>query len=252
MKYNFDMGETYTRKDVKALIGAIDPGNIGGQWGTGYASFNGCYFLFANINSPGRTGHDYHNILNNDSLYWFAKTKHTLSTRTIKNFLSGDYEIYIFTRKDSTDPRFIFQGLGFIKDFEDTDPAHIVWGFTDNLSMVPNEFKPKKRISYIEGARRRSVTNKYERNSEARKKCIEFYGTSCLICEMNFKEIYGDIGKDYIHVHHEIELSSIGREYKIDPIKDLKPVCPNCHAMLHKRKPAYTLKELKIVMGVEQ
>jgi 5-methylcytosine-specific restriction protein A len=57
--------------------------------------------------------------------------------------------------------------------------------------------------------------------------------------------MYGDIGRDFIHVHHEVELASIGAEYVIDPINDLKPVCPNCHAMLHRRKPAYSVNELK-------
>lgn len=62
---------------------------------------------------------------------------------------------------------------------------------------------------------------------------------------MNFKDTYGKIGEDYIHVHHEVEISSIAEEYEVDPIEDLKPVCPNCHAMLHRRKPAYTIDELR-------
>lgn len=62
---------------------------------------------------------------------------------------------------------------------------------------------------------------------------------------MNFEERYGEIGKGFIHVHHEVEISTIGEDYEIDPIDDLKPVCPNCHAMLHKRKPAYSIDELK-------
>jgi 5-methylcytosine-specific restriction protein A len=62
---------------------------------------------------------------------------------------------------------------------------------------------------------------------------------------LKFRYLYGEIGKSFIHVHHLIELSSIGNEYSIDPINDLRPVCPNCHAMLHKRKPAYTIEEIR-------
>ena len=40
--------------------------------------------------------------------------------------------------------------------------------------------------------------------------------------------------KNFIHVHHVTPISKVGREYKIDPIKDLIPLCPNCHAMIHK------------------
>ncbi len=55
-------------------------------------------------------------------------------------------------------------------------------------------------------------------------------------------------GVGFIHVHHKVELSSIGREYVVDPIEDLVPVCPNCHAMLHTRKPALTIDGLRAIL----
>jgi 5-methylcytosine-specific restriction enzyme A len=69
----------------------------------------------------------------------------------------------------------------------------------------------------------------------------------CKACELNFVERYGEIGKDFIHVHHTKPISAIGKSYKIKPLNDLVPVCPNCHAMLH-RKPGnvpYTIAELR-------
>jgi len=42
-----------------------------------------------------------------------------------------------------------------------------------------------------------------------------------------------------------VDISSIGSEYELNPILDLIPVCPNCHSMLHKKKPAYKIDELK-------
>jgi len=36
-----------------------------------------------------------------------------------------------------------------------------------------------------------------------------------------------------------------GINYKVDPINDLCPVCPNCHAMLHRRSPPLSIDELK-------
>ncbi len=85
-----------------------------------------------------------------------------------------------------------------------------------------------------EGAVCQVPVNKYERSSIARKKCIEFHGLNCGICGMSFMEVYGDIGADFIHVHHIVPLNQIGREYRVDYKKDLIPVCPNCHAMLHR------------------
>ncbi|MED0717416.1 HNH endonuclease [Aeribacillus composti] len=64
-----------------------------------------------------------------------------------------------------------------------------------------------------------------------------------------FSETCGDIDKNFIHVHHLKEISQIGEEYEIDPLKDLRPVCPNCHAILHRQKQAYTIEELKEIMS---
>lgn len=97
----------------------------------------------------------------------------------------------------------------------------------------------------FEGAKKQITVNAYERSSQARQKCIEYYGAKCTICSFEFEKIYGDIGKDFIHVHHIKPLSEIDQQYKINPIEDLRPVCPNCHAMLHKRKPAYCIQEIQ-------
>ncbi len=92
---------------------------------------------------------------------------------------------------------------------------------------------------------RQALVNLYERKPAARVACIAHYGATCSVCDFNFGKIYGEIGEGFIHVYHLTEISSIGEEYEVDPIKDLRPVCPNCHAMLHKRDPAYSIDELK-------
>ncbi len=97
----------------------------------------------------------------------------------------------------------------------------------------------------FEGSKKQILVNAYERNSQARIECIKHYGTKCSICSFDFEKIYGEIGKDFIHVHHIKPLSEINEQYKINPIEDLRPVCPNCHAMLHKRKPAYKIEEIQ-------
>ena len=97
---------------------------------------------------------------------------------------------------------------------------------------------------YTEGEVQEVVQNRYERNREARNKCIEAKGCRCAVCGMNFEEMYGEIGRGFIHIHHLIPISSIGKEYVIDPINHLVPVCPNCHNMLHRREPPYTIEEL--------
>lgn len=97
----------------------------------------------------------------------------------------------------------------------------------------------------FEGAVHKVTVNAYERNPEARKQCINYYGAKCSICGFDFFNVYGEVGKDFIHVHHLKRISEIGEPYKIDPVKDLRPVCSNCHAILHKRNPPYTIDEVK-------
>lgn len=101
--------------------------------------------------------------------------------------------------------------------------------------------------SLEEGLKKTLVVNKYERNSIARKKCIEKNGLKCKVCGMDFESVYGEIGQGFIHVHHVVPISSIGKSYRIDPEKDLVPVCPNCHAMLHRgaSDTIMTIEELK-------
>lgn len=98
---------------------------------------------------------------------------------------------------------------------------------------------------FLEGATRQIKVNAYERNAEARTICINHYGLNCSICGFNFEKFYGEVGAGFIHVHHLRPLSEIRQDYRLNPIKDLRPVCPNCHAMLHQRKPAYSIDELK-------
>lgn len=89
-------------------------------------------------------------------------------------------------------------------------------------------------IEIYEGLKKEIIVNKYERSSIARQSCINHHGLSCYVCEMNFESTYGEIGRGFIHVHHKTPISQIGKEYKIDYKNDLIPVCPNCHAMLHR------------------
>lgn len=98
---------------------------------------------------------------------------------------------------------------------------------------------------YQEGTAYRVQVNIYERSGKARRKCIELYGTQCFVCEFDFESIWGSVGEGFIHVHHLVPLSEIGESYTPDPARDLRPVCPNCHAMIHRRSPPYSIVEAK-------
>ena len=121
---------------------------------------------------------------------------------------------------------------------------------SSNLSSYngyPNEEEIKiDEDKFLEGQVTQVWVNKYERNDDARKKCVEKYGYTCSVCNFNFEKFYGEFGKNFIHVHHLIPISSKGKSYELNAIKDLRPVCPNCHAMLHKTNPPQTIEQLKL------
>lgn len=111
------------------------------------------------------------------------------------------------------------------------------------VDIFPDEVEELDE-SLLEGKTRKVSVNIYERNPIARQQCIDHYGCKCFICDFDFKAVYGELGEGFIHVHHLVEISTIGKQYSVDPIKDLRPVCPNCHAMLHKTKPALSIEEV--------
>ena len=136
----------------------------------------------------------------------------------------------------------------FLQALVKTDWIEDVENYASTEESGDSENDELLQVEFIEGNKKTTLTNRYERNRDARNACIEHYGAVCCICGFNFEKVYGAIGKGFIHVHHEVDISLIGNEYKVDPIKDLKPVCPNCHAMLHQKRPAYTIEELKNIM----
>ena len=113
--------------------------------------------------------------------------------------------------------------------------------YTADKIVYPDEVEDN---TIFEGAKKQIVVNAYERSTKARRECILQYGYICVICNFDFKKVYGEIGKNFIHVHHIKPLSEIDGEYQINSTQDLRPVCPNCHAMLHKKVPAYSIEEI--------
>jgi len=246
----FISGQSYSKRDLYGIL-EVPLELQKGNWNTGYTTYRGKVYIFCNIGVPGRTGHNYDNHWEHDYLIWFGKTNSNKSQASTKLLLDQNTEVYIFTRTNSSQP-FYFQGMGKAKTFKDITPIEITWEIvqvsTVNPTILPEEvFKP-----LIEGRTIAIEVNKYERNREARQTCIEYYGNYCQICKFDFGMQYGKAGESFIHVHHLKELSQIRSEYIIDPIKDLIPVCPNCHAMLHRRIPCYTPADIKLFLKLNE
>ena len=115
---------------------------------------------------------------------------------------------------------------------------------TKKTTYVAEEVDPADG-PFAEGALRRITVNAIERNGRARTACIKEQGTKCCICRFDFGKVFGPEAKGYIHVHHVKPLAEIEGPYEIDPQEDLRPVCPNCHAMLHLKGVHRSIDEVK-------
>ena len=104
--------------------------------------------------------------------------------------------------------------------------------------------------AHQEGNVKEILSKRYERSRINREICLAHKGYSCSVCGFNFLTTYGQLGKDYIEVHHTTPVSVMGDNYTIDIDRDLVPVCSNCHSMIHRKKPPLTIEELKVMIAM--
>lgn len=105
---------------------------------------------------------------------------------------------------------------------------------------------------YCEGATRSVVVNWYERSPDARRACISAHGTKCVVCGFDFGAAYGKEAEGVIHVHHLNPLALSQGEHTVDPVRDLRPVCPNCHAVIHLGGVCRTIDEVRAMLNQRQ
>jgi 5-methylcytosine-specific restriction protein A len=132
---------------------------------------------------------------------------------------------------------------GRLGEYGKTIAAHVA----TRQRLFPDELEPGKK--YVEGAKKQVRVNAYERDLKARKACLKHHGFNCVVCGFNFQSRYGEIGKNFIHVHHLKPLALTDGAYELNPVTDLRPVCPNCHAMLHRGVSVLSIEELVSILG---
>ncbi len=105
----------------------------------------------------------------------------------------------------------------------------------------------------------KSTNSKIKSRSEKlRKAAIDYYKDAnghlrCQVCGFDFEETYGELGKEYIQIHHEHPVCQYDdegvTEFIKDAIKNVKPLCANCHCMIHRyKKNQLTIEQLKILL----
>ena len=243
----FELGKQYRKIEIYSILD-VPEDKQRGSWDTGFTPYEGNWYFFCNIGTPGRTGHDYRNYFAGDFLVSHARLNSKIDHPSIKSIQSQETKKFIFYREDDLSD-WTFAGIGTLVEMQNTSPIKFIWQFNeldeDRPERLPEEVLPSEK--FYEGAKRQVSVNLYERNPHARQKCIDAHGLICAVCSFSFEKIWGTLGKGYIHIHHLKELSEIGEEYLLDPVNALRPVCPNCHAMLHRKRPAYSIAELQVL-----
>lgn len=195
----------------------------------------------------GRVGQHFDPPLRIDQEPWFPAFR-----RKVANFSTGFSRI--------SEPTHV-EGLVRVAALRSADSDRSAVALDEALERLGWVGPPEERLPeevgdgmvprLLEGATRTTVVNAYERNREARRQCVEHYGARCVICAFDFESRYGRVGRGMIHVHHLRSLAEIDQEYEVDPVTDLRPVCPNCHAVIHHREPAYSIEEVQAMIRPE-
>lgn len=100
----------------------------------------------------------------------------------------------------------------------------------------------------VEGKKKRVYSTRYERHALLRKQAIKLHGTTCFICEIKLSDLYGSVANGFIHIHHRKPLSETG-ETRVDPRTDLIPLCPTCHAIVHRNGKLLSVNEVRRLLG---
>ena len=246
----FERGAKYKRPDVKERAG-LPRDAKGGNWDTGVVEHENEFIIFTNIGAQGRTGHNYGNTWEGDCLRWYHKGGSHLGWPSVQKLLEPKSRIHVFWRSSNV-ALFVYAGTARGVEVADTSPVEFLWSFEASPLVEPRVIiqSPEQvtRGEYHEGAVRQVLVNAYERDRAARQACIRHYGLACAVCGLRFEQRYGALGAGFIHVHHLVPISEIGSNYKLDPVRDLRPVCPNCHAMLHRQRPPLSIEDLRRIV----
>lgn len=92
-----------------------------------------------------------------------------------------------------------------------------------------------------------------ERNStviqRAKSLFLEKHGRFfCEACRFDFEKVYGELGHGFIEAHHTIAVSTLS-ENSETKVSDIAMLCPNCHRMVHRRRPWLSMKDLQSILN---
>lgn len=189
-----------------------------------------------------------------------AKRKDSRFTQIVRNLMGSHYAtngMDALTEKTKDVFSLTADGAAYLERHRD-EVRYLFenpFAYSDAIALMDaaQSTEHKKRSVYVyqeedmvsEGKARVTESVVKQRSRKLRQAALEHYTQPdghipCAVCGFDFWTEYGDLGRDYIQLHHEepvYQYSDDGfHTYLADAIGKMKPVCANCHCMLHRRR----------------
>ena len=111
----------------------------------------------------------------------------------------------------------------------------------DSMAIAGKEGKPRL-VSHLSRERNQKLVK--AKKEYALRKTGKL---SCEVCGFDFAKVYDEVGEGFCEVHHLTPLAQADGEGETT-LDDLAIVCSNCHRMLHRGKPIFTIEELQSML----
>jgi 5-methylcytosine-specific restriction enzyme A len=122
-------------------------------------------------------------------------------------------------------------------------PLHETLGSLEESEFPEGALKYRQHVSR---ERNRDLVRKAKQRYKQKHGKID-----CEICGFDFYEVYGEMGEDFIECHHTLAVSELGPNSKTK-IDDVVLLCPNCHRIVHRRRPWLRVNELRTILRTKR
>ena len=94
------------------------------------------------------------------------------------------------------------------------------------------------------------LPQRIERRRDIAKKRKAQQGHTCRACGLQFTDLYGPLGQEFIEVHHLRPLASLAVDAAVryDLREDYAVLCANCHRMIHRLPDVSDLEALQAII----
>ena len=176
------------------------------------------------------------------------KAHKTLENRGLASHVNGGYEITDKGRDLVENNKLQLAPLSHFK-FDDVAGEYSLLAEGRPVEVID------ERI-VAEGELRQRSAEYRTRSTTLRTAAIEHYSQNgrilCDACNFEFALAYPKLGNGYIQIHHLKPVSYFrGEELQIaKALANVRPLCANCHQMVHQRRPPYEVERLKSELKV--